>query len=66
MYTDKELKKMTRPQMLEAMREMNHPYTTKMDAEVKPQPLDVSSETLFGDDDDGSTEYYQEEYPDEK
>lgn len=60
MYTDKELKKMTRPQMLEAMREMNHPYTTKMDVAVKPQPLDVI------DNDDGSTEYYEEEYPDEK
>tara|TARA_R110000796_G_scaffold21403_1_gene62970 strand:+ start:504 stop:680 length:177 start_codon:yes stop_codon:yes gene_type:complete len=47
MYTDKELKKMPRAQMLEAMREMNHPYTTKMDAKFDTKPFDTE--------DDGST-----------
>jgi len=38
MYTNQELKKMPRARMLEAMREMNHPYVAKLN--LPPKEID--------------------------
>ena len=40
MYTELQLKKMPREQMLAAMREMGHPYTARLDASM---PVEIVS-----------------------